>query len=70
MDKTLVKNQICDVCSKMWQLGCVTANGGNVSTRRDRLQRASKAGRRANRPLKGVKRYAKKHSPHPVSGAA
>lgn len=26
-----VKNQICDVCHKMWQLGWVAANDGNVS---------------------------------------
>ena len=29
----LVKEQICDVCHKMWQLGWVAANDGNVSVR-------------------------------------
>jgi L-fuculose-phosphate aldolase len=33
MDITLVKEQICDVCHKMWQLGWVAANDGNVSAR-------------------------------------
>ncbi len=28
-----VKDQICDVCHKMWQLGWVAANDGNVSAR-------------------------------------
>ncbi|HBA94078.1 MAG TPA: class II aldolase family protein, partial [Ruminococcaceae bacterium] len=28
-----VKAQICDVCHKMWQLGWVAANDGNVSVR-------------------------------------
>lgn len=28
-----VKNQICDVCHKMWQLGWVAANDGNVSVK-------------------------------------
>ena len=28
-----IKNQICDVCHKMWQLGWVAANDGNVSVR-------------------------------------
>ncbi|MGN0486178.1 MAG: class II aldolase/adducin family protein [Acutalibacteraceae bacterium] len=27
----LIKSQICDVCHKMWQLGWVAANDGNVS---------------------------------------
>ena len=26
-----LKDQICDVCHKMWQLGWVAANDGNVS---------------------------------------
>ena len=26
-----IKDQICDVCHKMWQLGWVAANDGNVS---------------------------------------
>lgn len=30
-----VKEQICDVCGKMWQLGWVAANDGNVSVRVD-----------------------------------
>ena len=28
-----MKDQICDVCHKMWQLGWVAANDGNVSAR-------------------------------------
>ena len=28
-----LKEQICDVCHKMWQLGWVAANDGNVSVR-------------------------------------
>ncbi len=28
-----VKEQICDICGKMWQLGWVAANDGNVSAR-------------------------------------
>ncbi|MDD3336749.1 MAG: class II aldolase/adducin family protein [Eubacteriales bacterium] len=31
----LVKEQICDVCHKCWQLGWVAANDGNVSARLD-----------------------------------
>ena len=30
MDINTVKEQICDVCHKMWQLGWVAANDGNV----------------------------------------
>ena len=30
-----IKEQICDVCHKMWQLGWVAANDGNVSVRLD-----------------------------------
>lgn len=30
-----IKEQICDVCHKMWQLGWVAANDGNVSVRMD-----------------------------------
>ena len=30
-----IKDQICDVCHKMWQLGWVAANDGNVSVRLD-----------------------------------
>lgn len=33
MNKELVKRQICDVCNKMWQLGWVAANDGNVSAK-------------------------------------
>ena len=29
----LIKEQICDVCHKMWQLGWVAANDGNVSAK-------------------------------------
>lgn len=31
----LIKEQICDVCHKMWQLGWVAANDGNVSAKLD-----------------------------------
>ena len=31
MEITGIKDQICDVCHKMWQLGWVAANDGNVS---------------------------------------
>ena len=31
MDLAPIKEQICDVCHKMWQLGWVAANDGNVS---------------------------------------
>ena len=34
-DINLVKDQICDVCHKMWQLGWVAANDGNVSAKLD-----------------------------------
>ncbi|MDE6413082.1 MAG: class II aldolase/adducin family protein, partial [Eubacterium sp.] len=30
-----IKEQICDVCHKMWQLGWVAANDGNVSVKLD-----------------------------------
>lgn len=33
MDINTVKEQICDVCHKMWQLGWVAANDGNVSAK-------------------------------------
>ena len=34
--RTVVREQICDVChGKMWQLGWVAANDGNVSVRID-----------------------------------
>ena len=32
-DIQIIKDQICDVCHKMWQLGWVAANDGNVSAR-------------------------------------
>ena len=35
MDLTAAKEQICDICHKMWQLGWVAANDGNVSMRLD-----------------------------------
>lgn len=34
-DIDLIKDQICDVCHKTWQLGWVAANDGNVSVRLD-----------------------------------
>lgn len=30
-----LKEQICDICHKMWQLGWVAANDGNVSVKLD-----------------------------------
>lgn len=33
MEEQLIKEQICDVCHKMWQLGWVAANDGNVSVK-------------------------------------
>ena len=30
-----IKDQICDVCHKMWQLGWVAANDGNVTAMLD-----------------------------------
>jgi len=33
MTREEVRNQICDVCQKMWQLGWVAANDGNVSAK-------------------------------------
>ena len=35
MNEELIKEQICDVCNKMWQLGWVAANDGNVSVKLD-----------------------------------
>lgn len=35
MEITGIKDQICDVCHKMWQLRWVAANDGNVSVRLD-----------------------------------
>lgn len=34
-DEKIIREQICDVCHKMWQLGWVAANDGNVSVRLD-----------------------------------
>ena len=34
MKEMELREQICDVCHKMWQLGWVAANDGNVSARR------------------------------------
>lgn len=31
----LIKDEICDVCHKMWQLGWVAANDGNVTVKLD-----------------------------------
>ena len=31
MEYIEIREQICDVCHKMWQLGWVAANDGNVS---------------------------------------
>ncbi|MCL2036190.1 MAG: class II aldolase/adducin family protein [Oscillospiraceae bacterium] len=33
MNETLIKEQICDICMKMWQLGWVASNDGNVSVK-------------------------------------
>jgi L-fuculose-phosphate aldolase len=33
MTEIEIKEQICDICHKMWQLGWVAANDGNVSVR-------------------------------------
>jgi len=33
MDLTDIKDSICDVCHKMWQLGWVAANDGNVTVK-------------------------------------
>ena len=33
MNDTALREQICDVCHKMWQLGWVAANDGNVSVK-------------------------------------
>ena len=35
MDIEMLKEQICDVCRKMWQQGWVAANDGNVSVKLD-----------------------------------
>lgn len=33
MNINQIKDQMCDVCHKMWQLGWVAANDGNVSVK-------------------------------------
>ncbi len=33
MEYAEIREQICDVCHKMWQLGWVAANDGNVSVK-------------------------------------
>ena len=33
MDIQSIKEQVCDICYKMWQLGWVAANDGNVSVK-------------------------------------
>ncbi|MCL2697036.1 MAG: class II aldolase/adducin family protein [Oscillospiraceae bacterium] len=33
MNEIDIKNQICDICRKMWQLGWVAANDGNISVK-------------------------------------
>lgn len=33
MEYIEIREQICDVCHKMWQLGWVAANDGNVSVK-------------------------------------
>lgn len=35
MNEAAIKEQICEVCNKMWQLGWVAANDGNVSVKLD-----------------------------------
>ena len=35
MNEQEIREQICDVCHKMWQLGWVAANDGNVSVKLD-----------------------------------
>lgn len=35
MNEQGIKEQICDICNKMWQLGWVAANDGNVSVKLD-----------------------------------
>ncbi|MFC4698465.1 class II aldolase/adducin family protein [Enterococcus aquimarinus] len=36
MNEQLIREKICDVCNKMWQLGWVAANDGNVSVKLDK----------------------------------
>ncbi|MCL2637990.1 MAG: class II aldolase/adducin family protein [Oscillospiraceae bacterium] len=33
MNEIDIKNQICDICGKMWQLGWVAANDGNITVK-------------------------------------
>lgn len=33
MDEKAIRDQMCDICHKMWQLGWVAANDGNISVR-------------------------------------
>lgn len=33
MENLEIREQICDICHKMWQLGWVAANDGNVSVK-------------------------------------
>ena len=35
MNMSELKDQVCDICHKMWQLGWVAANDGNVSVKLD-----------------------------------
>ncbi len=35
MDEKLIKEQICDICHRMWQLGWVAANDGNITVKLD-----------------------------------
>ncbi len=35
MSEKDIRDQICDICNKMWQLGWVAANDGNVSVKLD-----------------------------------
>lgn len=35
MDDKILREQICDICNKMWQLGWVAANDGNVTVKID-----------------------------------
>ena len=37
MQKQEIKELICDVCHKMWQLGWVAANDGNISVKMEHL---------------------------------
>lgn len=35
MDEKMIKDQICDVCHRMWQLGWIAANDGNITVKLD-----------------------------------